>query len=155
MPEDFCDNDRQTTQARYVFVYGTLRRGCSNDITRLSPPPRWVGDAELPGVLYTLGAYPGMRLEGHAAGDRPVRGEVYAIEPALERVLDGIEGLVFGAPPQDDDEYAKREVSVSVAGQSLSCVMYEVHPRFALSAARLVNGDWCERDDLLISHCEN
>ncbi len=144
MPEDFSDNDRRATPARYVFVYGTLRRGCSNDITRLSPPPRWVGEAALPGVLYTLGAYPGMRLEGHAAGDRPVRGEVYAIEPALEHVLDGIEGLVPGAAPQDDDEYSKRQVRVRVAGQMLSCLMYEVHPRCALPAARLDHGNWRE-----------
>lgn len=83
---------------RHVFVYGTLRRGGSNDITRLSPAPRWLGFAQVAGMLFHLGAYPGMTL----GGDRPVHGEVYAIEPALETVLDAIEGLGGDYPA---DEY--------------------------------------------------
>lgn len=142
MPEETPTHRPEPLAQRHVFVYGTLRRGGSNDITRLTPAPRWVGDACLPGVLYTLGAYPGMRLDGHAPGDMPVRGEVYAIEPALEQVLDGIEGLVPGAPAQDDDEYARREVWVAVDGRLLQCLMYEIHPRFALPQVRLDHGDW-------------
>ena len=55
---------------RHVFVYGTLRRGGSNDITRLLPAPRWVGFAQVAGMLFHLGAYPGMTL----GGDRAVHG---------------------------------------------------------------------------------
>ena len=65
---------------RCVFVYGTLRRGGSNDITRLRPAPRFLGKAQVQGVLYHLGAYPGMAL----GGSHWVQGEVYAIAPALE-----------------------------------------------------------------------
>ena len=57
---------------RYVFVYGTLRRGGSNDITRLVPSPRWVGTAQVAGQMYNLGAYPGLVL--HAGQEQGARG---------------------------------------------------------------------------------
>lgn len=144
MPQEHFYDGTQESPARYVFVYGTLRRGGSNDITRLEPRPRWIGKACVPGVLYTLGAYPGLRLEGHAEGDCPVCGEVYAIEPALERVLDLIEGLRPGEVPDEADEYAKRDVWVQVGNQSLRCLLYEIHPRFAQWSVRLHHGDWMQ-----------
>ncbi|GEM_PF-661087 len=132
----------QSAPERHVFVYGTLRRGGSNDITRLRPAPRLVGTARLRGVLYGLGPYPGMRLEGHGEDDPPVIGEVYAVSEALERQLDVIEGLRLDLPAQDLDEYAKRDVVVEVGGQPVECFMYEIHPRSAEATARLLHGDW-------------
>ena len=41
---------------RHVFVYGTLRRGQANDINRLLPAPRYVGQGVITGVMYHLGA---------------------------------------------------------------------------------------------------
>ncbi|KQO24278.1 gamma-glutamyl cyclotransferase [Acidovorax sp. Leaf76] len=120
--------------SRWVFVYGTLRQGCSNDITRLEPPPLFVGRGRIAGVLYHLGAYPGVTL----GGAEWVHGEVYAIEPALEDVLDEIESL--GENPTD--EYIKREIEVEVNGQPLPCLVYEINPRYVLSAARIPQGDW-------------
>ena len=131
MPEPYSP----VAAPRHVFVYGTLRRGGSNDITRLSPAPRWVGFAQVAGMLFHLGAYPGMTL----GGDRLVHGEVYAIEPALESVLDAIEGLGGDHP---NDEYRKREIAVTVEGQALSCLVYEIHPRYAQGARRIEHGDW-------------
>ncbi|KRD25633.1 MULTISPECIES: gamma-glutamylcyclotransferase family protein [Acidovorax] len=119
---------------RCVFVYGTLRRGGSNDITRLRPAPRFLGTAQVEGVLYHLGAYPGMAL----GGPLWVQGEVYAIEPALETVLDEIEDL--GANPSD--EYVKRDIVVDVGGRAVSCLVYEINPRYVVSAPRIPEGDW-------------
>ncbi len=119
---------------RCVFVYGTLRRGGSNDITRLRPAPRFVGAAQVAGVLYHLGAYPGVLL----GGDQWVVGEVYAIEPALEAVLDAIEGVV----DQPGDEYIRREVAVRVEGQLLTCLVYEINPLYARAAPVIPQGDW-------------
>ncbi|MFN4121635.1 gamma-glutamylcyclotransferase [Acidovorax sp.] len=119
---------------RYVFVYGTLRRGGLNDITRLTPAPLFVGEAQVAGVLYHLGHYPGLTLGG---GGR-VRGEVYAITAALEAVLDDIEDL--GENPTD--EYAKREVAVDVQGRFLQCLVYEINPRYVTTAPRIQHGDW-------------
>jgi len=91
-----------STGERYVFVYGTLRRGDDNDITLRQPVPRFVGEACIAGTLYHLGAYPGAVLGGSGV----VLGEVYAISPALERDLDELEAVY----PQQTDEYAKREI---------------------------------------------
>lgn len=119
---------------RYVFVYGTLRRGGLNDITRLRPAPRWVGAAQVAGNLYHLGAYPGMTL----GGSEWVQGEVYAIDPALEPLLDEIEDL--GAHPTD--EYIKRDIDVNVGGCPVRCLVYEINPRYAIPALRVPGGDW-------------
>lgn len=119
---------------RCVFVYGTLRQGGSNDITRLQPAARFVGKARVAGVLYHLGRYPGMRL----GGGQWVQGEVYAIEPALEAVLDDIEDL--GATPTD--EYIKREVVVDVEGHATPCLVYEINARYVVAAEQIGHGDW-------------
>ena len=127
---------------RHVFVYGTLRRGGDNDITRLNPAPVWVGAASIKGVLYDLGRYPGVVLSGNAAlggeaqGD--VFGEVYAITPALECVLDEIEEFY----PQQTQEYAKREIAVAVGGRSVQCLIYEIHPDRVQGKPRMACGDW-------------
>lgn len=128
---------------RHVFVYGTLRRGGANDITRLAPPPVHVGTAAVPGVLYDLGAYPGIALTGpdsEGDGRLPVLGEVYAITPALERRLDEIEEIW----PKPSGEYVKREVQLALkeTGMQLSCLVYEIAPAFLRGAPRLLHGDW-------------
>ena len=120
--------------ARHVFVYGTLRRGDDNDITRLQPTPRFVGVAQMAGSMFHLGAYPGVTLGGAGV----VYGEVYAISEALERVLDGIES---GYPAQSD-EYAKREITVSVNGQVIDCMVYEINAAYTLGKPHIVGGDW-------------
>lgn len=121
---------------RCVFVYGTLRRGGINDINRLRPAPRFVGAAQIQGVLYHLGNYPGMTL----GGNDWVQGEVYAIEPALEDVLDEIEDL--GANPTD--EYFKRETVVRVQGRACACLVYEINPRYVTTATPIAHGDWMQ-----------
>ncbi|MBN9407928.1 MAG: gamma-glutamylcyclotransferase [Burkholderiales bacterium] len=122
---------------RFVFVYGTLRRGQSNDINRLMPAPRFVCEAVLAGELYDLGPYPGMRL----IGDDLVRGEIYEIAPEVERRLDEIEEV----HPQATGEYAKREVSVRTASGELACLVYEIHPSRVQGRARIAHGDWVQR----------
>ncbi|MES2423984.1 MAG: gamma-glutamylcyclotransferase family protein [Pseudomonadota bacterium] len=120
--------------ARYVFVYGTLRRGDDNDINLRQPLPVFVGEARVAGTLYHLGGYPGLVLGGNGW----VVGEVYAITEALERDLDALEAVY----PQQTDEYAKREIAVSVAGRSLNCLVYEINPHYIAHAPPIACGDW-------------
>lgn len=128
------DETPSPSPVRCVFVYGTLRKGGSNDITRLLPAPRFVGPAQIQGTLYHLGGYPGLTLGGGGL----VVGEVYVIEPALEQCLDGIEEI-HGRP---DDEYVKREVRLLVAGASVDCLVYEINPDWLRAALRIDSGDW-------------
>lgn len=83
-------------EAQLFFVYGTLRRGDDNHITRLSPAPQFIGEASIAGTMYHLGAYPGVTLGGLGR----VVGEVYAVSDALEKKLDAIESECPAQPDQ-------------------------------------------------------
>lgn len=122
---------------RYVFVYGTLRAGGSNDITRYRPAPRRIGDAVVFGTLYDLGAYPGIRL----GGPRSVVGEIYLVDDTVERQLDVLESVL----DDDSGEYVKRTVMVDVDGQALTCVVYEIHWTRIAGRAVIAHGDWLAR----------
>mgnify|MGYP001791630536 FL=1 len=119
---------------RYVFVYGTLRHGEANDINRLSPPPRFVGQAVIAGVMVHLGTYPGVLLRPGGA----VIGEVYAIAPELERKLDEIEEIY----PQRRNEYVKRDVRLAVGERELDCLVYEINAAYAKGKPVIASGDW-------------
>jgi gamma-glutamylcyclotransferase (GGCT)/AIG2-like uncharacterized protein YtfP len=121
---------------RHVFVYGTLRRGGRNDINRLLPTPRYVGMGEVKGHLYHFDWYPGLALGGDEAVT--VVGEVYEVAPALEAVLDAIEGLEAGA----QSEYFKRELDIEVEGRPLPCFLYEINPVRVQGRERIGHGDW-------------
>ncbi|MBK6615095.1 gamma-glutamylcyclotransferase family protein [Ottowia sp.] len=129
----------QPCGARWVAVYGTLRAGGVNDIARLQPGIAPVGTTVLTGTLHDLGWYPGLCLHG----TQPVLAEVYALTPALEQALDGIEGLW----PQDVSEYAKRLLTPPVAlasggTQALRVLVYEALPRAVRGTPVIEASDW-------------
>ena len=121
---------------RYVFVYGTLRRGGRLDINRLEPAPRYVGMGEVKGRLYHIDWYPGLTLGGQDAVT--VVGEVYEIAPQLEAVLDEIEQIV----PGESSEYFKRELAIEVQGIPLQCLVYEINPERVRGKQVIGHGDW-------------
>jgi gamma-glutamylcyclotransferase (GGCT)/AIG2-like uncharacterized protein YtfP len=123
---------------RHVFVYGTLRKGGRNDINRLLPAPKYLGMGEVKGCLYRLDWYPGLALGGEQAVT--VVGEVYAVTPALEAVLDDIEGLVEG----DHSEYFKRTLDVAMDGRPVRCFLYEINPARVAGKEPLGHGDWIQ-----------
>jgi len=119
---------------RNVFVYGTLRAGGSNDITRYRPLPRRIGSAVVCGTLYDLGVYPGMRL----GGSQPVIGEVYLVDAIVERQLDMLESVL----DDDSGEYVKRIVEVDVDGLTLTCLVYEIQLSRVVGHTVIAHGDW-------------
>lgn len=144
---------------RHVFVYGTLRRGEQRDINRLLPAPRWIGRASVPGVMYHLGAYPGVVL-GHGRGTAGrVQGEVYEISAELERQLDEIEAVW----PQPNGEYVKRRIVVRLDGpaqqgtglpnrppdggalEEMICLLYEIAPGHVVGKPVIASGDWVQQ----------
>jgi gamma-glutamylcyclotransferase (GGCT)/AIG2-like uncharacterized protein YtfP len=125
-----------------VAVYGTLRAGGRNDMARLRPGIACAGRTTLPGTLHDMGWYPGLRL-GSAPDARPVLAEVYPIDDALERQLDGIEGLW----PLDEGEYAKRVLTLPVAlagggTRMLAVLVYEALPAAVRHAPVIAASDW-------------
>ncbi|MCW5237594.1 gamma-glutamylcyclotransferase family protein [Verminephrobacter eiseniae] len=119
------DHPAPARPPRRVCVCGTLRRGGSNDITRLRPAARFIGPARLAGRRYHLGGYPGIAL----GGAQWVQGKVYAIDAEPDAVLDDIEGP--GADP--GGEYLQRDVLVQVSGQALPRLVCEINPRRLVS----------------------
>lgn len=121
---------------RYVFVYGTLRRGEVNDINQLIPTPEFIGGSSVGGSLYPLGWYPGLVLDDRSR----VVGEVYAISPQLETKLDEIEGLL----PEPTGEYLKRDVELVVGERTVTCFVYEIAPALVGHLVPM-ESDWLQR----------
>lgn len=124
--------------ARYVFVYGTLRSGGRNDISRFRPLPVFVTAGAIAGTLYDLGTYPGAVL----GGDGRIQGEVYRITADVERELDLLEEVA------DDDtgEYIKRELPVRVGDSHWDCLVYEIQPARVLGLSVIDSGDWLRKE---------
>ena len=130
--------DTLTDFKRYVFVYGTLRKGQERDIHRLQPAPVFIGNCQIYGTLYDLGSYPGVRL----GGLEWVQGEVYQITPELERKLDEIEEVW----PQQTGEYLRWELVVQCAGRELICLVYEASAQRVRGCVVIERGDWVRRN---------
>ena len=73
-----------------VFVYGTLRKGGSNDFRMAEC--RFLGPGMVRGQIYRIDWYPGL-VPGDV-GD--VAGEIYEVESGAMRALDEFEGLPEG-----------------------------------------------------------
>ena len=91
------------------------------------------------GVSYS--GFVGGETAAVLGGTGVVHGEVYAVSPELERVLDEIEEVW----PQQTGEYTKREVVVqldSTPRRELLCVLYEISPEHTRDKPVIAGGDW-------------
>ena len=84
----------KTTQKKLLFVYGTLKRGCSNH--HFLTGQEFIGEAQTaPGYrLYELRGHPG--LVARSDDQDGVVGEVWAVDDAALVRLDALEGLAEG-----------------------------------------------------------
>ena len=100
-----------TSFFRRVFVYETLKRGQCREVCWPAKPLS-IHDAEVSGVLYDLGPFPGLR-----EGVGRVSGEVWEFAPddmpAVLAALDAIEG--YSNSPSD--LYRRVAKSVSLGNQ--------------------------------------
>lgn len=100
-----------------LFVYGTLRRDPAHDMFHLlARAARFLGEAQVQGRLYDLGAYPGMTLTND---DRYVKGELYEIHPErwqeTIRQLDEYEGCSEADPPPH--EYRRESINARLKSE--------------------------------------
>ncbi|MBL8378468.1 MAG: gamma-glutamylcyclotransferase [Burkholderiales bacterium] len=121
-----------------LFVYGTLRRGGSNDIAGIAPGAGFVSAARLRGRLIDLGRYPTLVIDPRAGW---VTGELYSVPRAAWAALDALEELADATRP--DGEYFRVATSVTGAlGAALACQVYVANPA-ALPVGRVIpGGDW-------------
>jgi gamma-glutamylcyclotransferase (GGCT)/AIG2-like uncharacterized protein YtfP len=111
----------------YLFVYGTLRAAFSNaSAIRLRQHSRYIGEGAINGRLYNIGSYPGALYLPN--DPKLIYGSVYALFPDsladLLQSLDKYEGVQTVQSENEPDEYIRRIVSVTCAGQPISCWVY-------------------------------
>jgi gamma-glutamylcyclotransferase (GGCT)/AIG2-like uncharacterized protein YtfP len=119
--------------SEHLWVYGTLRHGCSNQHARLlRDASRYLGRARVQATLYRVDWYPGIRLGG--SPEDWVVGDVFQIlDPSTLAELDQYEG---------SDEYHRVLAEAElVSGDRLSCWVYEYLGRVNESS-RIASGDW-------------
>ena len=73
-----------------VFVYGTLRRGGSNDFRMADS--RFVAEGKVRGELYRIDWYPGIVVDENAG---PVVGEIFMANAETIAALDEFEGSEY------------------------------------------------------------
>lgn len=113
-----------------VFVYGTLRRGGSND-WRMSGAS-WIGPAEVAGRLYRVDWYPGL-VPDPLAG--PVTGELHEVDAAMLAALDDYEG------PEYRRVRARVALRGAVGGDTCEAWLWEWLGDID-ETRRLATGDW-------------
>ena len=97
--------------AENLFVYGTLRRGFSNEFASLlNASAQLIGEGSVNGRLYQVAHYPGLLLSSDP--EEWVRGEVYRLESPepIYAELDAYEGCGPTDPPPH--EFRRETVSV-------------------------------------------
>jgi gamma-glutamylcyclotransferase (GGCT)/AIG2-like uncharacterized protein YtfP len=129
------------TLSEYLFVYGTLLTGAApeamNGIVRRL---RYVGPAIVPGYLYDLGSYPGIRLDLNA--DAIVRGELLSVASAATWLrLDTYEGFDRARPERSLFRRQRTRVTRSDTGDEGDVWIY-VYNRDLGDAPRIESGCW-------------
>jgi gamma-glutamylcyclotransferase (GGCT)/AIG2-like uncharacterized protein YtfP len=115
-----------------VFVYGTLRQGGVRAMPNIFPDSKFIGNANVSGSLYDLGAYPGLLLD---ESNSSVIGEVYEVDDEILNKLDDIEASSY---------YRRRQVEVSLDNHRMICWVYEPDSKFYPHRILITSGNWIE-----------
>lgn len=126
----------------YVFVYGTLLKGCSNHnllsgkgSTLIEP------EARVTGHLYHLGGFPGASLVG--LSNTLIKGELYNVNNEVLSRLDHLEGY-RGEEHRRTNLYNRVTTPIfNRYGQVIAeGIVYEINRTFAPDAKTIPSGDW-------------
>jgi gamma-glutamylcyclotransferase (GGCT)/AIG2-like uncharacterized protein YtfP len=118
-----------------VFVYGTLRKGERADLSRYQQSfgVSYMGPDHISGMLFHLGAYPGVKLTTDEFGEEhpSVVGEVFRIlDASITTILDAYEGY--------PSLYQRSEVTTA-RGRKVWVYTYN-HP--VREEQLIIGGDW-------------
>jgi len=117
-----------------VFVYGTLKKGFGNH--HFLEAAYFMGTASVPGILLSLGGFPGLILEENGWN---VKGEVWRINKELDLpALDRLEG--------HPSHYTRKEITIQGYGLVST---YEYNPKETVGYHYecLPSGEWKGRPD--------
>ncbi len=134
-----------TTETNYLFVYGTLLTRAGGELgadmrTRLGQESASLGEATIPGRLFSLGTFPVM-LEPAAASDT-VHGEVLRLDDpeSIFVWLDPYEGITPGHKRQGEYERVRRSVRLA-SGEELVAWVY-LYVADPVDAPPIPSGRW-------------
>lgn len=123
---------------RKILVYGTLKAGHGNH--GLLTKATRLGETSVPGKMYSLGAFPGVRL------DEPgnIKCEVYEVDDFTLARLDQLEGYrdksVSG---KRNNFYTREPVRFKMDGEFHHGEIYEIVTNFLRDNPTVVeSGDW-------------
>src|SRR3990167_2901926 len=114
-------------QVYSIFVYGTLREGCSNWKHLLKGRAERIATGWTHGIMYSMGGHPGVVFQ---EGSNKIVGEIFEVSPEVLHDLDRLEGHVEGFP--DQSGYYRIPVTVHITGGSthkgtIEAEAYRVH----------------------------
>lgn len=127
----------------YLFVYGTLRRDCGNDLHRLiARNSDYVGMATFQGNMYQVAEYPGI-VPSESASDQVV-GELYLLSNTIKllNVLDEYEEY----DPENAAEslFVRTEVKVRIDGVEKIAYAY-LYNRTTDPSTKISSGDYLKK----------
>ncbi len=123
-----------------VFLYGTLRKNCSNHFRMAGA--EFLGAGSVDGKIYKVGWYPALicGIEGK------VRGEVYSVSKDLLIRLDRFEGIYSQSKHAHEYHRIRQDVSMDDQG-SKQAWLWEWFPKGnAKPGALLKDGDWLNHE---------
>jgi pyruvate carboxylase len=124
----------------YLFVYGTLRRDCGNDLHRLiARNSDYVGMATFQGQMFQVAEYPGIVASENAADQ--VVGELYLLSKTIKllNVLDEYEE--FDSEDLTASLFVREKVDVHLKGKLINSFAY-LYNRPVGSLKRITSGDF-------------
>ncbi len=126
-----------------LFVYGSLRQGAGHEMgALLASQSRFLGEAFVPGRIYDLGEFPGMK--DPASPGEEVRGEVYELEEALLWRLDEYEGCGPADPQPSAFARCRRMARLAADGSAIEVWVYLYQPE-ADEQRIIPSGDYLKR----------
>ena len=127
----------------YLFVYGTLRRDCGNDLHRLiARNSDYVGMANYQGQMFQVAEYPGI-IPSENPADQVV-GELYLLSNTIKllNVLDEYEEYNTEKPA--DSIFVREQVKVSLKGKEIETYAYlynkKIDPKTRIASGDYVKG---------------
>lgn len=127
----------------YLFVYGTLRRDCGNDLHRLiARNSDYIGMATYQGQMYQVADYPGI-IPSNDAKDQVI-GELYLLSNTIKllNVLDEYEE--YNADMPAESLFVREQVKVSLKGKEIETYAYlynkKIDPKTRIASGDYVKG---------------
>jgi len=124
---------------QYLFVYGTLLQPGNQFAGYLSRHCTFIANGKVNGVLYDIGEYPGLIVNG---GESFVYGSVYRIDKdELLKKIDAYEG--YGPDEEEPNLYIRTMLSILTTNGSINAWVYIYnHPVDCLP--RIPSGNYLE-----------